>query len=70
MLINTRVGKAVIAGFVFFAGKRIAEDVLRGVDYRLIVDLVGGIAFAFLIYGWLWWRDKRANKGTVPAQRS
>jgi hypothetical protein len=67
---GTRVRKAAVAGLFFYAAKRVADDVIQGVDYRLIaIGLVGAVAFGCMMYGWLWWWDRRAIKRAMRTQR-
>jgi hypothetical protein len=69
MPISTRVRRAATAGLIFLAVRPIANDVIQGVDYRLIIiNVAGAVAFALMSYGWLRWWDKRAAKRTARTQ--
>jgi hypothetical protein len=46
MPISTRVRRAATAGLIFLAVRPIANDVIQGVDYRLIIiNVAGAVAF-------------------------
>jgi hypothetical protein len=70
MLTGMRVRRAAISGLTFLAVRPIVEDVMQGVDVRLIIiNLLGAAAFALMTYGWLWWWDKRAINRSIRARR-
>lgn len=61
------VFKAFLLGAYFFAATWIIEDLRKGVEYgRIAGHVLSGTLFGLFMYGWFWWRERKAMKRERP----